>query len=504
MLYNDLFLPMWFLVICAVLVVIVITAVYARLTNPFFRFTIVNDPLKDFTIDTDLELNEQQRFVLRHKKFFKGIALFKAGWHILANAWSKKKASQPQSLTQIITTIHQMRFNTSLPFIISGDHFSILYPRSLGIFYYSLLDPRIPASREDWNNRQAIYTKTLLYALKVFSQSSSLATTIVPISRHSVALLNIYAYPSDTLYSLLVAFENLLGSEPLLKRYPYTVKTTQILATQNLAQQMLVQYKQVLQNHWERYSADVLDPTTGLIKKHWLLSGTKDIARRQCAFYDNVIYWKTWQLAQNLGIIEKNTAGLSDLKQTILETFWDSESSVFLEDLNDISVSKKLTSSDWLIAYQVGFLTPESKADLKYLIPAVDTIISTKLDQPFGLPYHRDLRPWQPYLPVKIAAPLYASQVIWSHWGVEYMKLLAHIGSVTANKSYTEAAVKQCKQYEANILKTGGYPEVYDPNGQPYSHHGYTSVHQTGWIINFEQARTMISELSRQEDVSAT
>lgn len=468
-----------------------VVGVYAKLTNPFCRFTIVNDPLKDFSLETDLELDRDHRFIVRYRKVFKGIALVKAGWHIMVNAWSKKKHPEKLAIQETIDTIHRLRFDPKLPFIISGDHFSVLYPRSLGIFYYSMLDPRIPSTHEDWENRQKIYAKSLLYALKVFSQSDRLATTIVPIARHSVALLSIYAYPSDTLYSLLVAFENLLSSTPLTQRYPYPSPTPHTLATQNLAQQMLKRYRPTLESHWKKYSTDVIDPETGLIKKHWLLSGTKDIAKRQSAFYDNVVYWKTWQLAQHFDVTEKDVTGLEELKKTILDTYWLPDNNIFLEDLSEQSLNNNLGSADWLIAYQTGFLSPENKDDLHYLEQAVETIMKNDEDQPFGLPYHRDYRPWQPYFPVRIGAPLYASQVIWSHWGIEYIKLLIHLSQVTENKQYFKRAEEQYLQYENNILTSGGFPEVYHPSGKPYKHFGYASVHQTGWIINFEQARAM-------------
>lgn len=473
-------------------ILIALFALYARLTNPFFRFTIVSDPLKDFSFDTDIELGSDHRFTVRHRKLYKGIALFKAGWHIIANAWSKKRNKEFNTLSEIISHIHKLRFNPQLPFIISGDHFSILYPRSLGIFYYSCLDPRIPSSIDDWNNRQQIYAKTLLYALKVFSQSDRLATTVVPISRHSVALLSIYAYPSDTLYSLLVAFENLTTTKTITERYPFTALQTHTLDTQQLADEMLERYSSTLIWHWNKYSKDALDPETGLIKKHWLLSGTKDIARRKSAFYDNVIYWKTWQLAQELGIIKMNKRGLAALKDRIISTFWVEREGLFLEDLSEQSQAGSLGSADWLIAYQTGFLSPSVPEDLQYLEQAVNTIIKRGEDQPFGLAYHTDYRPWQPYLPVKLAAPLYASRVIWSHWGIEYIKVLIHLSQVTKNSSYLQRAREQYAQYENSIITTGGYPEVYAPSGEPYKHHGYTSVHLTGWIINFEQAKAML------------
>ncbi|MCZ3174235.1 hypothetical protein NYZ25_19900, partial [Acinetobacter baumannii] len=80
-----------------------------------------------------------------------------------------------------------------------------LYVRNLGVFYYPLLDRSIPSTTEDWHDRQIVYLQTVAYALGVFAQHPQLSTTIVPTSRYGATCINIYAYPSDTLYGILYA-----------------------------------------------------------------------------------------------------------------------------------------------------------------------------------------------------------------------------------------------------------------------------------------------------------
>jgi len=185
-----------------IILLIILLAVYAYLTNPFVRFSLVQDPYREFNLNV-AAITKTHRLRVRWRRIFRFLALLKAGWHIVVGSFSRPYRAQATELAQICEHIHALRFNPQLPFLISGDHFSMLYPRSLGIFYYSLLDPRIPSTDQDWLNRQLIYAKTLLYALSVFEQTHRLATTIVPITRSSVALIHIYAYASDTLYSLL-------------------------------------------------------------------------------------------------------------------------------------------------------------------------------------------------------------------------------------------------------------------------------------------------------------
>jgi hypothetical protein len=469
----------------------ILLGIYGYLTNPFVRFTLIVDPFKQYSLSAKTIISSH-KLIVRWRRVFKLIAMIKSGWHIVLNSFSRRKRALGTELNQIIQHIHAIRFNPALPFIISGDHFSVLYPRSLGIFYYTALDPRIPSSNDDWLNRQLIYTKTLLYALSVYDQTETLSTTIVPINRLSVAQMNIYAYSSDTLYSLLSAIENLSSSKKLEKTYPFSTTYQHALATKKAIKAIKGQYFDTLKRHWERYSFDVFDKHTGLIKAHWHLSGTKDIAKRSSAFYDNVIYWRTRELAQKLKLCEKDPASLKNLKQRILTDYWDEKRNQFYEDKSAEGREKGWGSSDWLIAYQTGFLSPSNENDLPYLKKAVDTIIESRLDQPFGMRYHNDIRPKQLYWPVRLGAPLYGSQVIWSHWGMEYIKLLCHMAQVTQKPEYLQRAEAQLNSYEQNIIDTKGYPEVYDPKGQPYRHWLYASVHQTGWVINFEQTKEMV------------
>jgi hypothetical protein len=54
------------------------------------------------------------------------------------------------------------------------------------------------------------------------------------------------------------------------------------------------------------------------------------------------------------------------------------------------------------------------------------------------------------------------------------------------------AAREQIASYEANVLHYHGFPELYNEHGKIYTLPMYKSVHATGWIVNFEQARDMI------------
>jgi hypothetical protein len=236
----------------------------------------------------------------------------------------------------------------------------------------------------------------------------------------------------------------------------------------------------------------VTDPETGLIRKDVGLSSTKDSVVRSSAFYDNVILWKTHQLAQRLGITPNNPSQLAELKQTIVKTFWLPKEGYFLEELSDLAISEKHYSSDWLIAYTTGFLDPKNPQEKEYFTRGVAYIRREKLDRPFALIYEPPGQKANLYWILKVFAPSYGTRAIWSYWGMEYANLLSTLYQATCEKSYLTEAEYQVDQYSNNIVKARGYPELYTLDGKPYVTLLYESVSQTGWVVGFEQTKAML------------
>ncbi|PIR61789.1 MAG: hypothetical protein COY81_04685 [Candidatus Pacebacteria bacterium CG_4_10_14_0_8_um_filter_43_12] len=480
----------------ALMIIFGTIAIFSYLTNPFVRFSIVKDPFTEIQLaDGQFEISPQIGLLLRDGSFVRQLGFIKASWHILTGKVSGGQKAPAGTVEQIIANIHKLRFNPEEPFLISGDHFSVFYPRSLGIFYHSLMDPRIKLSEEDWKNRQLLYLKSTAYALEVFSQANRLATTVVPIGPKSVVLINVSAPPSDTLYSILYALAVMEDSSEIITRYPYgdlsLTEATNQLQTQEAAHKLVQLYHDDLLKQWQQFELEVYDPVSGLIKRNILLSGVKDMAKHQSGFYDNVIYWKTNQLAQQLGIISRDEQFLVDLKQRILTNFWYEQDGHFIEDLSEESMLNNLYSSDWIVAYQLGFLSPDNPLDRPYLVKSVQYIQRNAIDQPFGLQYHPDQRPYQLYWWVGFFAPDYGSSAIWSNLGQEYIKLLVHLYQATGDTSYLDRAEKQLEAYTFNIKRYRGYPEVYSSQGDFFRQSLYKSVRQTGWVVSFEQARAM-------------
>jgi hypothetical protein len=259
------------------------------------------------------------------------------------------------------------------------------------------------------------------------------------------------------------------------------------LSTKKASKILLSDYKDTLKKLYNEYLNKIYDKRTGLISKDIELSGAKDITKRRSAFYDNVILWKTTQLAVKLGLIENKTSWLENYKKKILKTFWQEDLGYFLEDLSEECLKNKYYSSDWLVVLFTGFLNPQLKSERKYYEKNVEYIESEKLDQPFAIKYQKNTQAKRQFLAVKIAVASYGGDAIWSFWGMEYIKTLLILYKLTKNETYLTRADYHIAEYEKLIVRDGGFPEVYDRNGKLLQTWAYRSIRQTGWVIGFEQ-----------------
>jgi hypothetical protein len=478
----------------AVTSVVLTSLLVTYLTNPFARFSVIRLPYRAKLQAKVLEaVNNNQKLVIRQNIFWRLFAYYQCGIYIITTRYLNSPRSSGKTVDEIITDIHRLRYDPDKLLLISGDHFNGLFVRNLGVFYYPMLDRSIPGTKQDWRDREAVYLQTVAFALGVFAKQPKLTTTIVSMGPYAATCINFYAYPSDSLFGILYALAALCGDETA-QPYAYQ-KPTQHLDTKQAAATLIKTYDETLKALYTSYRAHVYDDDSSLIKRTVHLSGAKDITRRYSAFYDNVIFWKTSQLAMKLGIIPCDQVFLDQLKQTILTTFWNNEEGYFLEDLSHEGLRDKLYSSDWLIVLSTGFLDITDSKERDYYIRSVAYIQAQKIDRPFAIKYQNDTRAHRQFFVVRMAVASYGGDAIWSFWGMEYIKTLTLLASQTGDMQYATAAKYHLDAYEAAMLRDGGFPETYDPDGNLLKTPFYQSIRQTGWVIGFEQARAMYQAL---------
>lgn len=459
---------------------------FSYATNPFSRWTIVRRHYRASLTDGVIQaIDDNHKLHVSNNAPMKVLAALNNAIYIIWSRWHKRPTSSATTVEAIIDDIYRLRFDPNKLLLTSGDHFSSLFVRNLGVFYYPTLDTHLPASEEHWQRRQLVYLQTVAYALGVFAQTEDITTTIVPTGRYRATCVNFHAYPSDTMYGILYALAALTGVQQA-RPIDYGTETFPI-DTHDAAQALLDSYHDSIARHYARYRAQVFDDASGLITKNLTMSGAKDITMRSSAFYDNVVFWKATELAGRLDIIPHDEQFLADLKQRILETFWREDMGYFLEDLSDEGIRNAYYSSDWLIVLATNFLDPENPSETAYFTRSIEYIQAKKIDRPFAIKYQADTRAHRQFPIVRLAVASYGGDSIWSFWGMEYIKALLALYCVTGDVNYLETADYHIDMYKKKMLQYGGYPETYDAYGSLLETPLYRSIIETGWVIGFEQ-----------------
>lgn len=422
---------------------------------------------------------------LPHKIFL----YLKAGIGIGRTSFVQEKKLQGNE-QDIINQIHEIRYNASNPYVITGGHFNQIFVRNLGIFFNALLDPRIPSTKKDWHLRQSIVLKTLAHDLEIFSLAGTDFTTITHVNKNLYIGLNIYARPSDSLFAIMYTLHSLRDDMFISRIFPSKASPKHILQTRKAADMLLEKYNKVLSSLIADYHNKLLDEETLLIKKGLLLSSARDGIQRQSSFYDNVILWATVRLAKSLGLYKISNKELADWKKRIIQAYWDAQSGMFLDDVSEECKKEKLFSADSFIVTSTRFLSYENVKERAMLLKMVTYVREHNLDKPFPLHYSSKDLPHRLYRPVRHFAPPYMGTSIWSHWGMEYIKTLYLLSPW--DKGFLKEARIHLQLYKNRIEKYGGYPEVYDKNGAILDTRLYRSVLHNGWVINYEQTKMLL------------
>jgi hypothetical protein len=446
-------------------------------------------PLQTKITKGEIHLVRVQPLRFTMEPYFRFTTYLRSGFRIAKASITKEKPLSG-SEEEIIEQIHSIRYNETNPYVITGGHFSQLFVRNLGVFFNALLDPRIPTTDQDWIDRQSIGVKTVAFDLELFQQAKKEYVTLTPVKDNLYTGLNLYARPSDSLYAILYTLCALQDDTFIETSFPSKKLSKKKLMTKTVGKELTKSYAPLLKSLVEIYLQEIIDPETNLVKKNLLLASARDGIKRECSFYDNVIAWATVRLANKLNLHKITEKELLSWKKKIIDTFWDEQTGIFLDDLSDASVKNKWFSSDSFIVLSTGFLQTKNSKEKVYFERMIAYVKKKKLDVPFPLHYSTQDVPKLLYRPVRYFAPSYMGTSIWSHWGMEYIKTLHYLG-------YETDARNHLLTYKKNIEKYGGYPEVYDKNGKLLHTRTYRSVLHTGWVINYEQVKMLLTEIKK-------
>lgn len=443
------------------------SSVYLIATSPYSSDTIIDPP---FTTS----YQNGQVVLTRHytPHYYSGWLANSIGYYKQAVTIVWDRLGSPKmprgNTNQTIANIHKLRFDPSKPYVISGDQFDDLYLRNVGVFYQDLLDKHTALSQTDWQNRQRIAVQTLAYGLVAFEQLKHPVTTLSPVSPHGVLAINIYDYPSDSVYGMMYLLQQLKNDS----------------VTHQAAMQLQHEYSGGLEAAYQNYLWKVRDSKTGLVRAGIHLSGARDAAQRQSSFYDNVILWRTEQLATQLGFDHVASQSLAVQQQKIIKRYWDNSEGHFIDDI--AAHDQHSYSSDWLIALPTGFLSPQNPDDLAKLERISAYIDQKHLATPLPIRYTATPQMHENFF-VKLFAGSYGNTAIWSYWGNLYITMQVGLYQQTHQSTYSRHATDSIANWKATITRDHGWPETLDSQGKLYTSLMYESIRRNGWVINLEE-----------------
>lgn len=466
--------------------------------KPFFSTTVTPDGKITLTKVRDLYVTSAP---------IGGLALyasipFQVGYNLL---FPEKPIEQDAQ--GIIAALHAERFDPSKAYVITGGHFPQLYVRNLGIFYGSLLDPRIQMGANDWTNRERITLQTVALDLELLRSAGKEYTTFVPISPSMFAGANFNAAPfdsrvepSDSLFAIIYSLNALTDPSFISQNVPTQHTPVYTLGTKDAANQLITAYKPIIEKELDRYLSLVMDPQTGLVKKTAVLSAARDRTHgRQSSFYDNMIAWATAKDAAKLGLSvpcptlydQNGSCDFGEWKRNIITNFWDDTDGIFINDLSNTSQQQHTFTGEAFLAVPIGFLDTTDQEDRSKLARMVTYVKQHGLDKPLPL-YYAEATPDSDSFIATLMGDQYANHSIWSHLGQTYIETLIILSS--DHPEYIRDAQLYLNEYRQKMEDYGGYPELYNDKGELFSIPFYRAVLHVGWVINYEQAQMLYDD----------
>ncbi|HEV2402595.1 MAG TPA: hypothetical protein VGS08_00140 [Candidatus Saccharimonadales bacterium] len=459
----------WLWLIGSLLLVILLFSLYCLAASPYSNDSFVESPFTTQYVNNQVILSKHFTPYIYRGWFFSTIGYLE---QLVTDVWARLQSPKEPagSVDSIAAAIYAQRFDPNKPYLISGDQFDGLYLRNLSVFYQDLLDRHTAITVTDWHNRQRIALQSLAYALVATQQLHYPVTTLLPISPRSVIALNFWNYPSDSMFSLFQLLQT-LEADP---------------ATKQAVLKLQYDYGGGLTAAYQNYLTTVRDPETGLVRRNMHLSSARDAVQRQSSFYDNVILWKTEQLATALGFAHVSNTQLTALRNSILQRYWDRAQDHFVDDM--AAGDQHSYSSDWLIVLPTGFLNPNDPTDLIKLVELSRYIDEQHLTQPLPIRYTAATNAPEDFF-VHFFVGSYGNTAIWSYWGDEYIGLEEQLYQQTRQPIYAQHIQTALAAWGHVIVRDRGYPETLNAQGKMLETLFYESIRRNGWIVDYEAVK---------------
>jgi phosphatidylglycerophosphate synthase len=456
----------WLVWVSSFVCFVFLLSVYLLAACPYSSDTFAESPFTTRYEQGRVVLVQDYKMQVYHGWFFSSVSYIQ---QMVADIWmrTQNRAEPGNTYAQIVANIHSQRFDPNRPYVISGDQFEGLYIRNMGVFYQDLLDPHTALNTTDWHNRERIAIQTLAYSMAATQQLHYPVTTLSPISPRGVVAVNFWSYPSDTMYSLMQTLQTLEANPE----------------TRQAALQLQAEYGGGLRSAYVNYIMTVRDVKTGMVRSNIQLSSARDAVKRESSFYDNVILWKSEQLAAQFGFSHDTPQKLATLHQSIMSRYWSNKDGHFIDDVAPGDANSY--SSDWLFALTTGFLEPSNPSDLTKLEKISDYIDKQHLASPLPIRYTNDQNQNEDFF-VKYFASSYGNTAVWSYWGDLYIAFEENLYQQTGNVLYAQHVESGLYAWRRIVVQDKSYPETLTSNGKVLKTLVYESIRRNGWVVDLE------------------
>lgn len=298
-------------------------------------------------------------------------------------------------------------------FLASGHNYPLFYARDFGMCVDSLLA---------LGHRERV-RKTLAWAMRNYERAGKVTQII---RRNGKA----YNYPDsespDALAFLLHALAA-LGDEQLVQKH-----------------------RAFLDGELGRFAWNVVDPTTGLVKRGLPVGGMRDYAIRDSSCYDNAMLAAISKYATALAL--KNPLRRYGYRRLLLERYWTGTH--FKDDAaNDAITGDANVAPLWLRVF-----SPEQERELVRKVQRA--MREEGLDRPYALRYEATTETKTRMRWHELFTGSWERDTVWLHLGNLWLQVLA--------RHDRKALRRELAKHRELIERVKHYPEVLDKEGEPY------------------------------------
>ena len=225
-------------------------------------------------------------------------------------------------------------------------------------------------------------------------------------------------------------------------------------------------YRHFLNKQIMDFFEKVVDKDTGLVVRDKKFSSIKDLSIRESSCYDNCMVAMLSKDLKDMKLV--NPFEKYNYPKLIKETFWNGE--FFFDDLQELNY---VAGDANLFPIVLGIVK-----DKEIIEKAIKAIEENELDKPIPLCYTKEREnanfTWEEKM-----LKNYEGNVVWTHMGPLYIKLLLHIDS-KKKKAHEHIA-----KYKELIEHHKTFPEVVNKDGSLFKTPFYFCDTGMLWACNF-------------------